>query len=247
MVVITAEQLIDTAKLIHDDLSSLIVHSSPPTGGSDRLRVSLLLTIAEQFEAVIKLAQAQMCTHATTHARSMIEALVAMKMLKFDKSYIDQMKYEKLRGERRVYKGILANSDVPDDQKVEIQDRYDACVADFEKLHLAGRRPKAITDDIGTAGLSHLAGPYSMLCAFSHNDLAVLAFRHQGERSMVYKQGDTSEVVRAVISTALMVVMDATSQFGSIAKFSDGCFDPIFLAMNIKWRVILESQLSSDE
>lgn len=63
---------------------------------------------------------------------------------------------------------------------------------------------------------------------------------------MVYKQGDTPEVVQAVISTALMVVMDATNQFGSIAKFPEGHFDLVFFAMNIKWRVILDSQLESN-
>jgi hypothetical protein len=241
MGVLTVEQLLNTATLVLEDLGNLIVRSCPPMGGPDRLRVSLVLTIAEQFEAVIRLAQAQMCTHATTHARSMIEALVAMKMLEFDNDYVDQMMYEKLRGERKVYNGLLANPDLPDDQKATIKNRYDTCVSDFELLHSAGYRPKAITNDIGTAGLSHLAVPYSMLCAFSHNDLAILAFRHQGEKSMVYKQGDTPEMVQTVISTALMVVMDATSQFGSIAKFPDGYFDPIFSDMNIKWRVFLDS------
>jgi len=177
----------------------------------------------------------------------MIEALVAMKMLEFDSDYIDKMRYEKLRGERRVYEGILATPDIPDDQKTAIKDRYDICVSDCDAFRSAGYKPKVIANDIGTAGLSHLAGPYSMLCAFSHNDLAILAFRHQGENSMVYKQGDTPEIVQAVISTALMVVMDATNQFGSIAKFPDGHFDAIFSAMNMKWEVILGSQIESDQ
>jgi hypothetical protein len=32
---------------------------------------------------------------------AMIEALVAMKMLESDSDYVDQMRYEQLRGERR--------------------------------------------------------------------------------------------------------------------------------------------------
>src|SRR5437868_15543174 len=83
---ITVAQLLHTAGQILDDLQSLIVRSRPPMGGPDRLRVSLVLTITEQFEATLRLAKAHMITHSATHARSMIEALVAMKMLESDRS-----------------------------------------------------------------------------------------------------------------------------------------------------------------
>ncbi|WP_223514768.1 DUF5677 domain-containing protein [Pseudomonas sp. GL-R-26] len=240
---ITVVQLLHTAGQILDDLQSLIVRSRPPMGGPDRLRVSLVLTITEQFEATLRLAKAHMITHSATHARSMIEALVAMKMLESDGGYVDQMKYEKLRGERRVYAGVFNDPNIPDDLKESIKEKNDICISECEAFRAAGRKPKKISDDFGAAKLWHLVGPYSMLCAFSHNDLAVLALRHQGEKSMVYKQGDSPELVVSVISTALLVLMDATQQFGKIARFPDSHFDSVFAAMNQKWNSVLDQSV----
>ncbi|WP_244129413.1 DUF5677 domain-containing protein [Burkholderia gladioli] len=243
MSTITVTQLLTTSGQILDDLRSLIVRSKPPKGGADRLRVGLVLTIAEQFEAALRLANAHMSTHSAVHVRSMIEALVAMKMLMSDSSYVDQMQYEKSRGERRVYEGILADPNIPEDLKALIKKSYDVCNAQCEAFRAAGHKPKKISDDIGSAELWHLVGPYSMLCAFSHNDLAVLAFRHQGERSMVYKQDDEPQFVQAVVSTALQVLMDATNQFGTIAQFPDNHFDSVFAAMNQKWSIVVDKRV----
>ncbi|MNR18272.1 hypothetical protein D3C85_1349940 [compost metagenome] len=173
----------------------------------------------------------------------MIEALVAMKMLQSDSNYVDQMRYEKLRGEQRFYKGMFADPNMSEEQMESIKGVYENCISECEALRAAGRRPKKISDDFGPAKLWHLVGPYSMLCGFSHNDLAALTLRHQWEESMVYKQKDLPEFVQAVISTALMIVMDATHQFGEIAKFPDDYFDSAFAAMNEKWSGVLDKRI----
>lgn len=150
---ITVAQLLNTSEQILDDLRRAIVRSRPPKGGPDRLRVGLVLTIAEQFEAALRLANAHMSTHSATHVRSMIEALVAMKMLESDVGYVDQMKYEKLRGERRVYEGILADPNIPEHLKDPIKESCDICNSECEIFRATGRKPKKISDDFGTAGL----------------------------------------------------------------------------------------------
>ncbi|SHM80390.1 hypothetical protein SAMN05216593_103241 [Pseudomonas asturiensis] len=235
----TALQLLKSAEQILEGLRSLIIRARPPLVSPDRLRVSLVLTIAEQFEAMLHLANAHMSTHAATHVRSMIEALVAMKMLETSNTYIDQMRYEKLKSERRVYKGIIADPHIPEQLKISIKEMDDICHSECEVFRAAGLKPKKISDDIGAAGLGHLVGPYSMLCAFSHNDLAVLAFRHQNETNMVYKQADSPKFVESIISTSLMVLMDATDQFGRLAKFPDNHFHTVFAEMNAKWVDVL--------
>lgn len=235
----TVVQLLKTAEQILEGLRSLIICSRPPAASPGHLRASLVLTIAEQFEAALRLANAHMSTHAATHARSMIEALVAMKMLETSSTYVDQMRYEKLKGERRVYKGILSDPHISEQLKVSIKDKDDICLSECEIFRAAGLKPKRISDDIGAAGLGHLAVPYSMLCAFSHNDLAALAFRHQNEGSMVYKQADSPKFVESIISTSLMVLMDATDQFGRIAEFPDNHFESVFTEMNLKWSDVI--------
>jgi hypothetical protein len=239
----TVLQLLKTAEKILEDLRSLIVRARPPLGSPDRLRVSLVLTIAEQFEATLHLANAHMSTHAATHVRSMIEALVAMKMLETSTTYVDQMRYEKLKGERRVYKGILADPHTPDQLKDSIKEMDDICLSECDIFRAAGLKPKRISDDISAAGLDHLVGPYSMLCAFSHNDLAALAFRHQNETNMVYKQADSPKFVESIISTSLIVLMDATDQFGRLAKFPDNHFHTVFAEMNAKWVDVLSRRV----
>ncbi|XQU77398.1 hypothetical protein EPAKOI_005179 (plasmid) [Cupriavidus sp. H18C2] len=170
----------------------------------------------------------------------MIEALVAMKMLTTDPEYVDQMRYEQARGQRRVYEGVLTDPNVPTELKDLIEYGFEACVAECESFRAKGRKPKKISDDFAAAELWHLVGPYSMLCAFSHNDLAVLALRHIGEKGVAFRQADDPALVQSVMSTALQVMMDATNQFGQIAKFPDDHFDSLFTAMHQKWRVVLD-------
>lgn len=237
------DQLFNVADQILDHLGTLIRNSRAPTGGPDRLRVSLYLTISEQFEAALLLAKAQMITHSASHVRSMVEALVAMKMLELDNGYIDQMQYERFRGERNVYKGIFDDPNIPAQIKEALNQKREACEFEFNTLHSAGRRPKRISDGFGAAKLYSLVGPYSMLCAFSHNDLAVLAHRHQGEVGMVYKQKNSPELVMSIIFTAIQVVMDGTEQFGRLAKFTGIQFYPIFEIMNKGWCVLLDASI----
>lgn len=237
---LSAKELLDTCERVLDDLQNLIRRSRPPKGGPDRLRVALVLTMAEQFEATLRLARAQMITHAATQVRSMIEALLAMNMLATDPEYVDQMRYEQARGQRRVYEGVLADPHIPTDLKDLIQTAFEACHAECESFRAKGRKPRKISDDFAAAKLWHLVGPYSMLCAFSHNDLAVLALRHIGEKGVAFRQLDDQALVQSVMSTALQVVMDATNQFGQIAKFPDDHFDSLFTAMNQQWRVVLD-------
>lgn len=60
---------------------------------------------------------------------------------------------------------------------------------------------------------------------------------------MVYKQDDSPEFVQSVIATALIVLMDATQQFGKIAKFPDDHFDSVFAAMNQKWSTVMDKRV----
>jgi hypothetical protein len=153
------------------------------------------------------------------------------------------MRYDKLHGEKRVYEGVLGDPNIPDEAKQPIRNLLDKCLPEFQALHGQKYRPKKISKEFGTTNLSHLVGPYAILCGFSHNDLAVIAFRHQGESSMVYKQEDDPGFVQSVFSTALMVLMDAANQFGQIAKFPDGHFETVFDTMNKNWRTLLDKSV----
>ncbi|MFM0358828.1 hypothetical protein PQR12_35520 [Paraburkholderia nemoris] len=245
METIKVADLLNTSGRILDGMQKLIVRSRPPKGGPDRMRAALVLSIAEQFEAALRLGNAHMSTHAATHVRSMIEALVVMRRLKAESGYVDQLRYDKLHGEKRVYEGILADPNIPNEAKLPVKNYLDNCLVQFKSLHAKKYRPKRISEEFGNTGLSHFVGPYAMLCGFSHNDIAVLAFRHLGDCSMVYKREDDPTFVQSVFSTALMVLMDAAHQFGQIAKFPDDYFEPIFSTMNEEWRSVLDKTVAT--
>jgi hypothetical protein len=117
---ITVAELLNASGQVLDGMRSLIVRSGPPSAGLDRLRFGLILTIAEQFEAALRLANAHMSTHAATYVRSMIEALVVMRKLEEDSNYVNQMRYDKLHVEKRVYEGVLADPNIPHQAKETI-------------------------------------------------------------------------------------------------------------------------------
>ncbi|GAA0427137.1 hypothetical protein GCM10008969_58400 [Pseudomonas veronii subsp. inensis] len=238
-------QLLIIADQILQDLGVLIRQARAPTGGAERVQMSLVLTISEQYEAVLILAKAQMITHSASHARSMIEALVTIKMLEIDNNYINKMRYESLKGQKKVYEGLLANPDAPSEVVAQLEEKYSSCKIEFSLLHAEGYRPKKISDDFGTAKLWNFFGPYSMLCAFLHNDLSVLAHRHQTDAGMVCKQENSADIVLAVVSSSVHVVMQATEQLAKIAKFTSGDFSEIFESMNRKWMTILSGTVEN--
>lgn len=186
------------------------------------------------------LTTAHMSSHAATHVRSMIEALVTMKMLELKSDYVQQMRYERIRGEKRVYEAVLADPHLSDGVKQPIRERLASCKPEYDRLHATGVRPKRIVDEFGAAGLSHLVGPYAMLCNFTHNDLAALAFRHGDERKMVYRNDDSPQLIQAILSSAVQVLMVATYQLGELAAFTDGHFETVFNEMNAHWHTILD-------
>jgi len=68
----------------------------------ERPRVALFPSIAEQFESAIRLGRAGMDTHGGVHVRSMLEAPVSMNLLATRPGYVDQMHFEKVRGEKKL-------------------------------------------------------------------------------------------------------------------------------------------------
>lgn len=238
-------QLLTIADLIFQDLGVLIRQARAPTGGPERVQMSLILTISEQYEAVLILAKAHMITHSASHARSMIEALIAIKMLEIDSDYINKMRYENLKGQKKFYEGLFANPDAPEEIKEQLCEGYSKCKSDFSVLHAEGYRPKKISDDFAATKLWNFLGPYSILCAFSHNDLSVLGHRHQTDEGMVFKQVNSADIVLSIISSSVNVVIQAAGQLAEVAKFTSEDFSEIFERMNMNWRAILSGSVEN--
>ncbi|MET0330088.1 MAG: DUF5677 domain-containing protein [Dyella sp.] len=238
-----SNSLLDHAEAILTSVKELIGKMRAPLSIPERPRVALFLTIAEQFESAIRLGRAGMGTHGAVHVRSMLEALVSMNMLAMRLDYVDQMRFEKFKGEKKLYESLLKNHDLPDDQKTALQARLTQCKASYDALFAKGIRPKKITDDFSSAGLAEFIAPYTILCSLSHNDLVALATRHQGETGMTYKAVVADNFMQSIYSVAMTAMMTAAKPLGEIARFNaDGhFFEHLFQGMNQVWGSYLQS------
>lgn len=234
-----ADQLLGTAQ-------ALLARMRPALSPPDRPRCALFLTIVEQYESALHLARIGLVTHSAVHVRSMLEALVAMTLLGQDSGFVDQMHYERLRGEKKVYENVLANTTgLPPDQRADLEARLAACKAAFDPLHAKGLRPHVISKDFSKAGFGDLAAPYAMLCGFSHNDLFVLAYRHQGDQGMTYRSAVSPEVVLTIMSVAMVTLVAAAKPLDGLAKFPDGHFERHIGEMDRLWGVFLTANAQS--
>lgn len=225
--------ILDTAEAILASVQELIGKMRAPLSTPERPRVALFLSIAEQFESAIRLGRAGMGTHGAEHVRSMLEALVSMNLLATQANYADQMRFEKIRGEKKLYDSLLKNHDLADEQKAGLQARLTASEAAYAELRAKGFKPKKITDYFTTAGLAEFIAPYVVLCNFSHNDLVSLAARHQGDTGMTYKAIVPDDLMQSIYSVAIAVMVSAAKPLGEIARFSvDGHFERLFQDMN---------------
>jgi hypothetical protein len=228
-------EIIKAADMMINGARYLIENLHPPKTSPDRLRVAVFLSIAEQFEASVHLFRAKMPSHAAVHVRSMLEALVHMNLLGLKKDYVEQMRYKQLKGQKKVLESILGSEYLPKDAEPLIEAKLAECVPDFELMHKSGVRACQIGDEILEAGLPELVAPYLMLCGFSHNDLAVLALRHQGDNSMNYMSQLDDEIASSIFMISIKIVVLAAEPLSQISFFPQGCFDAGFQQMNNAW------------
>lgn len=232
--------LLDYAEATLASVRALIDKMRAPLSTPDRPRAALFLTIAEQFEAAIRLGRAGLGTHGAVHVRSMLEALVSMKLLGLLPGYADQMRFEKLRGEKKLYENILTDHDIPAEQRAPLQKLLAVCKLEYDALFARGLRPRRISEDFGPAGLAGFIAPYTMLCGFSHNDLAILAARHQGDQGMTYRTEVPDDMMLSIYTVAITVIVSAAQPLRDIALFPEGHFDRVFQEMNHIWGTFLQ-------
>lgn len=233
------KEIIKAADMMIEATHYLIDNLHPPKTSPNRLRVAIFLSIAEQFEASVHLFRMKMASHAAVHVRSMLEALVYMNLLGQKECYVDQMRYKQLKGQKKVLESILKSEYLPKDAGPLIESKLAECVPNYEQMHQAGIRARQIGDEILEAGLPEMVAPYLMLCGFSHNDLAVLALRHQGDDSMTYMAPLDDEISTSIFMTSIKTIVQAAEPLQRIALFPQGCFEETFQKMNNAWRSAL--------
>lgn len=214
-------------------MNALIAGMRPPLTPPGRPQCALFLTVAEQFEAAILLAQAGLITHSAVHVRSMLEATADLYLLGKDSQHVKRMKYEQVRGEKRFYEQMLASQDLPASARQMIEGRMDQCLNRYQPLHAEiGKNRPSQADSFAAADMAFVIGFYTMLCGFSHNDLSALALRHQGETTMTHRAEVPEEIAFLILMLASTALLHAAHPMKDIARSPDDEFDRHFGKMN---------------
>ncbi|WP_282296162.1 DUF5677 domain-containing protein [Stenotrophomonas sp. PS02289] len=225
------------------EVNALIGSMRAPTNAPGRPQTALFMTIAEQFESVVRLALAGLITHSAVHVRSMSEAVADLHLLGTDQDHVDRMRYNQAVGEKRFYDHLLESDGLPESVRQLIEERMPGCLERYTPLHAKFKSAKqSQAQAFIAADMEYMLPFYTMLCGFSHNDLSALGLRHQGERAMTHRAETPDEVAFVILQLAVTALMQATSNIGGIAKFRDGEFDRRFTAMNDLFGKLLDSR-----
>lgn len=206
----------------------------------------LFLTITEQLEAAVLLTEAGLATHAAVHVRSMLEALVDQRLLGKHERYADRMRFTLQKSEVKLHSQSLDVPELPEEQRAFYAAKLEAAqrsLADLEAKVPKPERSVPMADKFKDADLGVLLSYYTMLCSFAHNDLAALAFRHQGDEGLKLRAPDDEGLAFLVLFVAHVAVVTATQAVGEAATLPEGRFDEIRTEMvDLQYRMMAISK-----
>lgn len=222
------------------EVDSLISTMRPALVSPERLQCALFLTIAEQFESVVRLAKADLISHGAILVRSMLEATADLRLLGTEQDHVDRMKYSRAAGEKRFYEQLLTIQQLSESVRQFVGARQPALAGHYARLHERFRKSKRTqVEAFVAAGMADVVGYYVILCSFAHNDITALGLRHQGETSMTYKAAIPDAVAFLIIQLATTALLWATEEMRGPAQFADGEFERRTLAMNVAYQRLL--------
>jgi len=229
-------------------MTDLISEMRPPLAPPGRPQCALFLTIAEQFDATVCLARANLLTHATVHVRAMAEATADMYMLGTADDHVRRMRYEQVSGEKAFYERLLASHGPTQAEHQLVADRLEACRDRHGPLHAEFKKKRLFeADKFTAAGLPEFIPLYPLLCSFSHNDLTALSLRHQSSGpGMIFRAGVSDEIAYLILHTAQHAMVRSTERIGSVAHFPDGHFELHFGVMKKLYEQLVDLRSTDD-
>ncbi|MER3053048.1 DUF5677 domain-containing protein [Xanthomonas hortorum] len=207
-------------------MSAFIGEMRPPLSSPGRPQCALFLSLAEQHEATTLLTQAGLSTHAAINLRSMLEALADLHLLGLESDHVARMRYKLVKGEKSLYTPMLEAEDLPEGDRVMLQQRLAQCMEHYTPLHdkFGKKEKRSQAQDFIAAGLRDLIAPYGLLCSFAHNDLAALAFRHQGQQGMTHRAPALYDLAFMILSLASYVLLNAADAIKEVVYLPEGRF-----------------------
>jgi hypothetical protein len=161
------DKMLKAARRAKERIDAMLLPANVQDSGEARVSATFLLTIAEQFAAMVHLVEGKFSTHAPILVRSMLDELVDLRNLVDDPNYLDQLKFEDARSNVLMVDDFAADPDISSDpstrmQLAEWRQKYQPI---YDTLKSQGLKPQRATQKFLRAKVSSLYVPLGLsLC-----------------------------------------------------------------------------------
>lgn len=181
-----------------------------------QISLTLLLTSAEQFRAMLLLLDNGLGTHAPGPIRSILEALADIVLLSKDPEYLHQLEFDNARANVSFMERYLEALENAGDAEVEIgqlKAKLEPELAIRAELKAKGYKRQTREEKFELSGVDDLHVSYGILCTFVHPNMTSLMARHVGEApTFAYRRPPVAEVATMITSIGLRVFLQVIEQ-----------------------------------
>jgi hypothetical protein len=201
-------------------IDAILLRANVEDSGEARVSATFLLTIAEQFAAMVHLVEGKFSTHAPILVRSMLDELADLRNLVDDPNYLDQLKLEDARSNVLMVEDFAANPDISSDPSTrerlaEWRQKYQPIC---DTLKSQGLKPQRATEKFLRAKVSSLYVSFRLLSSYTHGQLTNLIARHAGDFELRYHEEPPAESTESLLTIALAILCQAANL---APKFTD--------------------------
>lgn len=213
-------EMLKVAEKIKQSIEQIIFSANINDLGEARVAASLLLTVVEQFGAVLHLLNNEYSSHSPIIVRSMLEGLANLINLCNDRNYLNQLRFDNEKNNELTFKQYAEDPLMKDDPQAiaKLNNWKNIETPIKEELVRKGFKKQDVIDKFRLAGIQSTYIAYRVFCSFTHNQLITLMARHADEEQLNYLKGAPEALKQSILNVALSILCQAINL---LPKFSD--------------------------
>jgi hypothetical protein len=211
--------MINAARDAKQRFDELLVRASVHDTGEARVSAIYLLTISEQFAAVLHLVDGGFSTHALGNVRSMLEGLSYLLNVVKNPGYVDQIRFDSASADVALFQKCAIEPKIRDGESFAAL-KVSASKAQIvlNELKAKGIKRKDIIEQFRQAGIAENYVAYRILSSYAHNQLTTLLERHAGDLELLYCRPPSPETTDSAVIIALSILCQAIN---TLPQFTD--------------------------
>ena len=216
----------------------VLMRANVQDSGEARVSASLCLTIAEQFAAILCLAERGFSSHAPILVRSMLEGLANLINLANDPNYLEQIRYENARSDVILFDEYASDPDIQKDHEaIATLARWkDKAKPVRDELADRGFKNVDVKEKFKRANISQNYVAYRVFCSFAHNQLTTLLARHGGKFIHYHYEAPVS-MTASTLTVAVSILSRALDMLPSFTDISASELKTVIGTADANWTV----------